>query len=299
MWEYCLVLEAGCEDLGWGVNNEVLFQQADAEGQVPGRYGVEVGRDRKRLLSEHLKEKGGAPDEMDDAILALMLCDAQSLTHWRGVVEVAVAAAAALNLLHAGVVLANLGELLWGELDGGEEGDQEAVVAVADDDQQLENGCGTQEPLLLHAQALRRAPRHAADENFAAAQGVVLAQAVAAVAVEQQLMESGGEYWESEMAKNAHCLHGALKLAAGMLCQQELDLVQREIQSVGEGCYFLTDCNFESFLRGAAGFDSRWRRGVGAEAEAGQWCSKLVGETDCKRLKLSGKTVTHWAAVGY
>lgn len=114
MWEYCLVLEAGCEDLDWGVNNEVLFQPADAEGQVPKVYGVEVGMDRKIPLSEHLKEKVGGPDEMDDAILALRLCDAQSLKHWLAEAEAEVEAAA-LSLLRAGVVLANFDELLWGE----------------------------------------------------------------------------------------------------------------------------------------------------------------------------------------
>lgn len=92
--EYCLVLEAGCEDPDLGVDSGVLLQQADAGGQVPKVYGVEVGMDRKRPLNEHLKGKGGPLDEMDGAILVLRLCGAQSLTRWR---VAAVEEAAALS----------------------------------------------------------------------------------------------------------------------------------------------------------------------------------------------------------
>lgn len=50
--EYCLVLEAGGEDPALGVDHGGLFQQADAEVQVPTGYGVEAVKDR-RPLSEH------------------------------------------------------------------------------------------------------------------------------------------------------------------------------------------------------------------------------------------------------
>lgn len=128
---------------------------------------------------------------------------------------------------------------------------------MADDAQQLENGGVTQEPLLPHALVRQHVSLHAADESFAAARDVVQAQEEAVVVEEQQQLESDGEYWESVMAKNAHWLHGALKLAAGMLYWQGLDLVQRETQFVGVVGYLLTDCSFESFLRGAAGFDNK------------------------------------------
>uniref|UniRef100_A0ACB8FQJ2 Uncharacterized protein n=1 Tax=Sphaerodactylus townsendi TaxID=933632 RepID=A0ACB8FQJ2_9SAUR len=202
--EYCLVLEAGGEDPALGVDHEGLFQQADAEVQVPMEYGVEAVTDRRRLLSEHWKEKVEAPDEMDGAVLALMPHDAQNLKHWR-VVE--------------------------GE-DGDEEADQEEEEeeeGVADDAQPLESGGGTQELLLQHALGLQHGPLHAADESFAAAQDVVQAQEEVA-AVEQQQLESDGG---SALAKNAHQLHGALKLAAGMVYQQGLDLVQRETRFAG------------------------------------------------------------------
>lgn len=78
---------------------------------------------------------------------------------------------------------------------------------MAGDDQQLENGCVTRGPPRQHAQALH-VPQHAVDENFAAAQDVVLVQVVGVVGVVvvgQQLLKSDGEYWETEMAKNAHC----------------------------------------------------------------------------------------------
>lgn len=77
--EYCLVLEAGGEDPALGVDRGGLFQQADAEVQVPTEYGVEAVTGRRRLLSEHWKGKPGGPDEMDGAILVLMPRDAQSL----------------------------------------------------------------------------------------------------------------------------------------------------------------------------------------------------------------------------
>lgn len=204
-----MVLEAGDEDPDLGVDSVGLCQQADAEVQVPEGYAGEVGRDRKRLLGEHLQEKVGALDEMDDAILALMLRDVQRLKRWR-VAAAEVAVAAAQSLLRAGVVLANFGGLLWGEQDGDEEEDQEAAVAVVDDGQQLENGCETPEPLLRHVLALRHVLQHAADENLAAAQDAVQEQeevvvaVVAAAAEQQQLLESGDEYWDLERAKNAH-----------------------------------------------------------------------------------------------
>lgn len=169
-------------------------------------------------------------------------------------------------------MLANLGGLLWGEWGGGEEGDREEEEGAAGDAQQPENGGVTQEPPLRHAPARQRVPLHAAGESLAAARDAVQAQEVAAaVAEERQQLESDGEYWEPAMTKNAHWSHGALELAAGMLYQQGLDLVQRETPSVGVGCYFLTDCSFGSFLRGAAGFDSKSRKEAGAGAEAGHW----------------------------
>lgn len=130
MLEYCLVLEVGYEDLDLVVDSEVLFQQADVEVQVPRLYDVGLVMNRKIHLNEHLKENVGVLDVMDGVSLVLMLGDAQSLKHWK----VEVVGVEELNLLHAGVVLADLDVLLWNEeVDGGAE-DLGVEVVVANGD---------------------------------------------------------------------------------------------------------------------------------------------------------------------
>lgn len=159
------------------------------------------------------------------------------------------------SLQHAGVVLANLGvRLKDGEVGGGGE-DLVAEAAVANGDQQLENGCAIQELLPRRELDRRRVLQSAADEYFAAVQGEVLEQVVAEEEVEQQTPTPGDEYRGSERAKNALQLRGVPAPLADPQCREVLGLVQMKTQSVGVCCPS-ADCNSESFQR-AAGFDSK------------------------------------------
>lgn len=203
-----MVLEVGYEDLDPVVDSEVLFQQADVEVQVPKLYDVGLVMNTKM----HLKENVGVLDVMDGVTLVLMLGDAQSLKHWK----VEVVGVEELNLLHAGVVLADFDVLLWNEeVDGGVE-DLGVEVVVANGDQQLENECVIQGLLPQHELDLLRVLQNAADGNFAAVQDEVLEQVVVEEEEEQQMLKPDDEYWGSEMAKNALQLHGVLELLAGL-----------------------------------------------------------------------------------
>lgn len=246
-----MVLEAGYEDLDLVADSGVLFQQADVEVQVPGLYDVGLVMNRKIHLNEHLKENVGVLDERCDVTLVLMLGGAQSLKRWR----VGVGVEEELNSLHAGVVLATLGVLLWDEEADGGVTDLVVEVEEANGDQQLENECAIQELPPLHELALQRVLQNAADGNFAAVQDEVQVQAVVAVVAEQQMLKPDDEYWGSEMAKSALQLHGVPELLAGLQHQEVLDLAQMKTQFVG-ACYPLADYNSESFQR-AAGFDNK------------------------------------------
>lgn len=97
------------------------------------------------------------------------------------------------SLQRAGVVLANLGvQLGGGEVGGGGE-DLGVEVAVANGDQQPENGCAIQELQPWRALDRRRVLQSAADEYFAAVQGEVPEQGVVEEEVEQQTPTPGDE----------------------------------------------------------------------------------------------------------
>lgn len=182
---------------------------------------------------------------------------------------------AVLSLQRAGVVLANLGvRSKDGEVGGGGE-DLVVEVAVANGDQQLENECVIQEPLPWHELDRQHVLQSAADEYFAAGQGGVLEQVVVEEEEEQQMPMPGDEYWGSERTKNALQLRGGLAPFADPQCQEVLDLVQMKTQSVGVCCPS-AGCSSGSFQR-AAGFDSKWKKGVEGVGEVAHCCSDFVG----------------------
>lgn len=76
--QYCLVLEVGCEDPDRGVDNEVLFQQADVEVQVLTLCDGGLVRSRRRRPYGRLKGNGGVLGATGGATLVLMLGGAPS-----------------------------------------------------------------------------------------------------------------------------------------------------------------------------------------------------------------------------